>query len=43
MSIGFLVDSNDPVIWRGALVTRALQQLMTDVKWGDLDNEIWLY
>ncbi len=37
MSLGFLVDSNDPVIWRGALVTRALQQLMTDVKWGDLD------
>ncbi|KAA3618479.1 MAG: MRP family ATP-binding protein [Calditrichaeota bacterium] len=37
MSLGFLVDSNDPVIWRGALVTRALQQLMTDVDWGDLD------
>jgi ATP-binding protein involved in chromosome partitioning len=37
MSLGFLVDSKDPVIWRGALVTRALQQLMTDVKWGDLD------
>jgi ATP-binding protein involved in chromosome partitioning len=37
MSLGFLVDTNDPVIWRGALVTRALQQLMTDVKWGDLD------
>ena len=37
MSLGFLVDSNDPVIWRGALVTRALQQLMTDVNWGNLD------
>ncbi|HED09984.1 MAG TPA: MRP family ATP-binding protein [Caldithrix abyssi] len=37
MSLGFLVDSNDPVIWRGALVTRALQQLMTDVDWDGLD------
>ncbi|MCB0283611.1 MAG: Mrp/NBP35 family ATP-binding protein [Calditrichae bacterium] len=37
MSLGFLVDSNDPVIWRGALVTRALQQLMNDVKWDDID------
>ncbi len=37
MSLGFLVDSNDAVIWRGALVTRALQQLMTDVRWNDLD------
>ncbi len=37
MSLGFLVDSNDPVIWRGSLVTRALQQLMTDVDWDGLD------
>lgn len=37
MSLGFLVDSNDPVIWRGALVTRALQQLMADVKWDGVD------
>lgn len=37
MSLGFLVDSNDPVIWRGALVTRALQQLMSDVKWDGVD------
>lgn len=37
MSLGFLVDTNDPVIWRGALVTRALQQLMNDVKWDNLD------
>lgn len=37
MSLGFLVDSSDAVIWRGALVTRALQQLMGDVKWEDLD------
>jgi ATP-binding protein involved in chromosome partitioning len=37
MSLGFLVDSSDAVIWRGALVTRALQQLMTDVKWEGID------
>lgn len=37
MSLGFLVDSSDPVIWRGALVTRALQQLMSDVKWDGVD------
>ncbi len=37
MSLGFLVDNNEAVIWRGALVHRALQQLMTDVKWPDLD------
>jgi ATP-binding protein involved in chromosome partitioning len=37
MSLGFLVDSNDAVIWRGALVTRALQQLMSDVKWDGID------
>jgi len=37
MSLGFLVDPNDPVIWRGALVTRALQQLMNDVDWSGVD------
>lgn len=37
MSLGFLVDPNDPVIWRGALVTRALQQLMKDVDWEGVD------
>lgn len=37
MSLGFLVDNNEAVIWRGALVHRALQQLMTDVKWPELD------
>ncbi|MBN2425478.1 MAG: Mrp/NBP35 family ATP-binding protein [Calditrichaceae bacterium] len=37
MSIGFLVDNNEAVIWRGALVHRALQQLMNDVAWPDLD------
>jgi len=37
MSLGFLVDNNDAVIWRGALVTRAIQQLMQDVLWPELD------
>ena len=37
MSLGFLIDKDDPVIWRGALVHRAIQQLMGDVKWPDLD------
>ena len=37
MSLGFLIDSDDPVIWRGAMVTKALKQLMSDVKWDDLD------
>lgn len=37
MSLGFLVDNDDAVIWRGALVTRAIQQLMQDVKWPELD------
>jgi ATP-binding protein involved in chromosome partitioning len=37
MSLGFLVTDDSPVIWRGPLVMRALQQLMTDVEWGELD------
>lgn len=37
MSLGFLVTDDSPVIWRGPLVMRALQQLMSDVEWGDLD------
>lgn len=37
MSLGFLVDNSEAVIWRGALVHRALQQLMTDVAWPELD------
>jgi len=37
MSLGFLVTDDSPVIWRGPLVMRALQQLMSDVDWGDLD------
>lgn len=37
MSLGFLVDDENPVIWRGPMVMRALQQLMGDVDWGELD------
>jgi ATP-binding protein involved in chromosome partitioning len=37
MSLGFLIDRDNPVIWRGPLVMRALQQLMADVAWGTLD------
>ncbi len=41
MSLGFLMDSDDAVIWRGPLVTRAIQQLMQDVNWGELDFMIF--
>jgi ATP-binding protein involved in chromosome partitioning len=37
MSLGFLLSDDNPVIWRGPLVMRALQQLMRDVAWGELD------
>jgi len=37
MSMGFLVPEDSPMIWRGPMVMSALEQLMRDVKWGDLD------
>ncbi len=37
MSMGFLVDEETPTIWRGPMVTSALQQMMRDVNWGELD------
>jgi len=37
MSIGFLVDEETPMIWRGPMVTQALNQLINDTKWKDLD------
>ncbi len=37
MSIGFLVPEESPVVWRGPMVMGALEQLMRDVEWGDLD------
>jgi ATP-binding protein involved in chromosome partitioning len=37
MSIGMLVDPDQPMVWRGPMVTQALTQLLTDTDWGDLD------
>ena len=37
MSMGFLVPEDNPMIWRGPMVMSALQQLMRDVNWGELD------
>ncbi|RMF98038.1 MAG: iron-sulfur cluster carrier protein ApbC, partial [Gammaproteobacteria bacterium] len=37
MSIGFLVDRDQAMIWRGPMVTQALQQLMFQTNWGELD------
>jgi ATP-binding protein involved in chromosome partitioning len=37
MSIGFLIDPDQALIWRGPMVTGALIQLLRDVNWGDLD------
>ncbi|HEX3915599.1 MAG TPA: iron-sulfur cluster carrier protein ApbC [Steroidobacteraceae bacterium] len=37
MSIGFLIDSEQPMAWRGPMVTQALTQLLGDTTWGDLD------
>jgi ATP-binding protein involved in chromosome partitioning len=41
MSIGFLVDQNTAVIWRGPMAAGALKQFMTDVNWGELDYLIF--
>ena len=37
MSIGFLVEEDSPMIWRGPMVTSALQQLLNETLWGQLD------
>jgi len=37
MSMGFLVDEETPMIWRGPMVQSALEQMMRDVNWGELD------
>ncbi len=37
MSLGFLVDKDAAVIWRGPMVMKAIEQLLRDVAWGDLD------
>ncbi len=40
MSLGFLVQMDTPVIWRGPMVMRALEQMLGDVAWGELDDLI---
>ena len=37
LSIGFLVDKDSPVLWRGGMASNALKQLITDAWWGELD------
>lgn len=37
MSIGFLVRSDQPLIWRGPMLHSAIRQFLTDVEWGELD------
>ena len=37
MSMGFLVDENTPVVWRGPMIMKTIQQFVQNVKWGELD------
>ena len=37
MSIGFMIAEDTPLIWRGPMVMKAVEQLLTDVEWGSLD------
>lgn len=37
MSIGYLIDEETPMVWRGPMVTQALEQLLKDTNWRDLD------
>jgi ATP-binding protein involved in chromosome partitioning len=37
MSIGFFLENNEPVMWRGPMLHRALEQFLTDVHWGEID------
>jgi ATP-binding protein involved in chromosome partitioning len=37
MSIGFLIDADTPMVWRGPMVTQALEQLLRDTNWRDVD------
>jgi ATP-binding protein involved in chromosome partitioning len=40
MSIGFFLEENEPVMWRGPMLHRALEQFLSDVHWGELDTLI---
>ncbi|MDP8985077.1 MAG: iron-sulfur cluster carrier protein ApbC [Pseudomonadota bacterium] len=37
MSIGFMIDAEQPMVWRGPMVTQALTQLLGETNWGELD------
>ena len=37
MSIGYMIEEDNPMIWRGPMVTQALEQLLNDTNWDDLD------
>jgi ATP-binding protein involved in chromosome partitioning len=37
MSMGFLIEGDTPVIWRGPMIMKTIQQFISDVEWGDLD------
>lgn len=37
MSVGFFVDEGEPVVWRGPMLHKALEQFLFDVHWGDID------
>ena len=37
MSMGFLIEGDNPVIWRGPMITKTIQQFITTVAWGELD------
>lgn len=41
MSIGFMIDEQTPVIWRGPMASGAVKQFMSDVEWGELDYLIF--
>lgn len=41
ISIGFLIDEDAPVIWRGPMASGAIKQFMSDVNWGELDYLIF--
>lgn len=37
LSMGFLIDTDDAVVWRGAMVTSAVKQFLSEAEWGELD------
>lgn len=37
MSMGFMIEENTPIVWRGPMVTQAIHQMLREVEWGELD------